>query len=169
MEDKSLDWARDVLQPERTKPLKREVEPVLHMIPHRARDTDASGWTFSLKPRSDIHHIAMQISPVCNGIADIDANTKSDGAIGGMITIVVWHFSLNLRGTPHRPIDAVEHYKQRIAPSVDDPAAMFSDGWVNQRSAECSEPFEGSDIIQTNEAAVANHVGMDDGNELSRT
>ena len=33
-------------------------------------------------------------------------------------------------------------------------------------AAESPQPFERSNIIQANQAAVANHVGMDDGDQL---
>jgi hypothetical protein len=43
---------------------------------------------------------------------------------------------------------------------------MLGDSWVNQSPAESTEPVKCSDIIQSNQAAVANHVGMEDGDQL---
>jgi hypothetical protein len=46
------------------------------------------------------------------------------------------------------------------------PAAVLGDGWVDQSAAESTKPFEGPDIIQLDQPAVTNHVGMDDGDQL---
>ena len=43
---------------------------------------------------------------------------------------------LHLHGTAHRAVDAIEHYQQRIAPGLDDPAAMLLYRWVYQVAAE---------------------------------
>ena len=46
------------------------------------------------------------------------------------------HLPLHLHRTAHCTVHAVEHHKQRIAPRVDDPAAMFVNRWVDQVRAE---------------------------------
>jgi hypothetical protein len=108
------------------------------------------------------------ISAIWNYISEVDAEAKADHPIGGLIAIVGGNLPLHVHGAAHRSINAVEHHEQRITPGVDDPTAMLVDGWVNQSAAEHAEPFEGSYVIQSDKVAVANHVGMDDGNQLPR-
>jgi hypothetical protein len=43
---------------------------------------------------------------------------------------------------------------------------MLGDSWVNQRAAKSVEPFEGSHVIQPYQAAVSDHVCMQDGDQL---
>ena len=85
---------------------------------------------------------------------------------GGWSPSWIGYLLLHLHGTAHRSVDAVEHHEQGIAPGVDDPAAMLLDRWVDQVFAESPQPFERPNIVQADQAAVAHHVGMDDGDQL---
>ena len=102
------------------------------MVPHLSRDTDAAGWTFGLKPCRHIHDITVDISAIWNHIAYIDADAKTDGSIGRLITVVDRHLLLHFGRTAHCSLDAVEHDEQGIASRVDDPAAVLIDRWVDQ-------------------------------------
>ena len=75
------------------------------------------------------------------------------------------HLLLYLHGTTHCPVDAVENDKKRVTSRIDDPTAMLVDGWIDQSGAEGPEPFKRPDIIEPNQAAVTNHVSMDDGDQ----
>ena len=134
----SLNRSSDVLQIERPKFLERQIEPVMHMIAHRSRDADAARRTFGLKSRRHIHHVAVQVSPIGNRVADVDPDAEADGPIRGLVAIVDRNLLLHLHGTAHRSVDAVEHDEQGIAPGLDDPAAMLLDRRVDQVS--CGEP-----------------------------
>ena len=104
--------------------------------------------------------------PSGNHIANVDPDAKSDGPIGRLVTIMVGHLLLHLHGTAHCSIDAVEHDEQGITASLDDPTTMLTYGWIDQRPAESAEPFERPLVVQSDQAAVAHHVGMDDGDQL---
>jgi hypothetical protein len=108
----------------------------------------------------------VQISPVCNRVADVDPDAESDGAVGRLVAITVRHLLLHLYGATHRPINAVEHNQQRIATGLHDPAAVLLDGRIDHVAAERTQAFERSHIIQANQTAVADHVGIDYGDQL---
>jgi hypothetical protein len=69
---------------------------------------------------------------------------------------------LDLHGTAHRSVDAVEDDKKGIAPGVDDPAAILLDRWVDQVVPQSPQPFERPNIVEADQAGIARHVGMDD-------
>ena len=83
-----------------------------------------------------------------------------------LISVVGRNLLLHLDGTAHRPVNAIEHDEQGIAPSLDDFAAMLLDRRVDQVAAQSPQPLESPCIVQPNQAAVANHVGIDDGDQL---
>ena len=85
---------------------------------------------------------------------------------GGCITVVDRNLLLHLDGTAHRPVNAIEHDEQGIAAGLDDPAAMLVNRWVYQVSAQRPQSLESSCVIQPDQAAVAHHVGIDDGDQL---
>ena len=84
-----------------------------------------------------------------------------------LVAIMDRHLLLHLHGTAHRPVDAVEHDQQRVAAGLDDPAAVLLDRRVDQVAPERAQPFERPGIVQPDQAAVADHVGIDDGDQLA--
>ena len=73
---------------------------------------------------------------------------------------------LHLHRAAYCPVDAVEHDEQGIATSLDNPAAMLVYRRVYQVAAQSPQPFERASVVQSNETAIANHVGIDDGDQL---
>ena len=64
---------------------KFETEPVVHMIPHRARDADGARRTFGLEPDRHVHRVAVQVGAVSDRVADVDPDAKADSPIGGWL------------------------------------------------------------------------------------
>ena len=163
---KRLNWPSDVLQIERPKLLEHQIEPAMHMIAHGSRDADTARRTFGLKSRRHIHRVAVQVSPIGNRVAKVDPDAEADGSIWRLISVVDRNLLLHLHGTAHRPVDAVEHDEQGVAAGLDDPAAMLLDRRIDQVSPESPQPLEGSRVVQADQAGVANHVGIDHGDQL---
>ena len=164
---KRLNRPGNVLQVERATLLKCEVQPSVYMIADGARDTDATRRAFGLEPRSDIHRVPVQISPVSDCIANVDADTEADGPIKGLVAVVDGNLLLHLHRTTHGPVYAIEHNQQGIAARLDDPTVMFTYCWVDYPPAKASQPFEGSSVVKPNQAAVASHISVDHGDQLS--
>jgi hypothetical protein len=76
--------------------------------------------------------------------------SKADHPIGGLIGINGGNLLLYVHGATHRSINGVDHHEQRIAPGVDDPAAVLVDRWIDQPAAKSAEPFERANVIQSN-------------------
>ena len=137
------------------------------MITHRSRDADATRRTFSLKSRRHIHRVPVQISPIGNRVANVDPDAEADGSIRRLISVMDRNLLLHLHGAAHRSVDAVEDNQQRIAPGLDDPAAMLVDRRVYQVAAESPQSFESSNVIQPDQTAISDHIGIDHGDQLS--
>ena len=108
----------------------------------------------------------MNICAVWNYIAYVYADAEPDRPIGGLTKIVGGNLVLHLHGTAYGSINAIENHKQRIAPRINNSATIFSNRRVYQHAAENAQPFECSGIVQPNQAAVTNHIGMDDSDQL---
>jgi hypothetical protein len=152
---------------ERPKLLEEEKEAAMHVIAHGAGNAYAARRALGLEPGRHIYPVAMQVGAIGKHVANVDADTKSDGAIGRLIAIVVRHPFLHVDSAAHSPVDAVEHDEQRIASGLNDPAAMLVDRWVDQNTAEGPQPLERSYIIQPNQAAVTDHIGIEHGDQLA--
>ena len=52
--------------------------------------------------------------------------------------------------------------KQGIAACLDDPAAVLADRRIDQTAAQRPQPHQRPGVVQADEAAIADHVGVDD-------
>jgi hypothetical protein len=156
----------NILEGERAEFLKREVEAAVRMVSDDARDTYSAWRALSLKPGRYIHAVAMQVRTISNNIADVYANAKPDGPFGGLIAIIAGHLLLDTDRAAHCPIDAIEHDEQGVTTGLNNPPAMLVDSWADQSAAQPPKSCERSYVIPLNQAAVADHVGIDHGNQL---
>ena len=164
---KCLDPPRDVLEFERTKFVERQIEPVANMIADGSRDTDAARRTCCLKPGRHIHRVTMQIRPIGNHVANVDAHTKPNGAIAWDVAVAYLHLLLHLHGAADRPLDAIEHNEQGVASGLDDHATISIDGRVDNFATQRMQPFDRSYVVQPDEATIADHVRMNDRDQLT--
>jgi hypothetical protein len=74
---------------------------------------------------------------------------------------------LHLHRTTHRSVDAIENDKQGVAAGLNDPATMLINRGINYVGAKPTQPLECPGVIQTNQTAVADHIGVDYGNQPS--
>jgi hypothetical protein len=69
----------------------------------------------------------MEVRSVRNSVAKINPDAEANRSIACPILVIAGNMLLHFRGTADRPINAVEHDQQRVAPGLNDPAAMFFD------------------------------------------
>jgi hypothetical protein len=157
----------DVLQFDWAKGVKRNIGSVADMIAHRLRDADATRRTRSMKPGGHIHDGTIDVSAIRNYIADVDPYAKADGPIGRVPAIIGWYLLLHRHGgATDRAVDAIEHDEEGVASRTNDPTAIFVDCRVDHSATECTEPLKRSYVIQPNQTAVTDHVGIDYGDQL---
>src|SRR5690349_7598805 len=111
----------------------------------------------------------MQVSAIGNRIANVNPDTKPDSSVRRLVAIQVGNLLLDLHGTAYSAIDAVEHDEQRIAASLDDAAAVLLNRRVDQIAAHGTQPRQGSSVVKPDQAAVADHVGIHDRDQLATT
>ena len=109
----------------------------------------------------------MYVSTVGNDIADVDADAKSDRPLGSHLAINDRNLLLHSERTPHGAVDTVEHHEKRVTTGVDNPTAMGSDRRVDDFAAQSAHPIKRSNVVQSDQAAVSDHVGMNHNNQLS--
>ena len=139
----------------------------MHMVAHRARDADTADRTRRLQPGGDVHAVAVQVGAVRDHVADVDADAEADAAVRRLVAVIHRHLLLHLDRAAHRAVDAVERDQQRVAAGLHHPAAVLADRRVDQRAPQRAQAAQRAGIVQADQPAVADHVGVDDGDQLA--
>ena len=101
---------------------------------------------------------------VSHGFVDPDA--EPDGAVGGLLTVVFRNLLLHLHGTAYGSVYAVEYDQQGVAACLYYPAAMLLDRRVYQGAAQRSQTYKCPRVIQSDQSAVTDHVGIERDDQL---
>jgi len=120
-----------------------------------------------LKARSHIYGVAVEVSAVRNCIAKVDSNAEANSSIRRLILVVIWHLSLYLHRTAYRPVYAVKHDEQRVAGGLGNSAAMLFHRRINQGAAQHLKACNRARVVKAYQAAIPDHVNVDDGDQLS--
>ena len=137
------------------------------MIAYRSRDADATRRTLSLKSHRHINSVAMQVRSIGYGVTDVNTNAEANGEIRKLSAVMDRNLLLYLHGALHSAIDAVECDQQGVAPGLHNPAAMLSNRRVDQCVPQGAQAFECSCVVDTDETAVTDHVGVQHSHQLS--
>jgi hypothetical protein len=164
--DKGFYWPGDVLQCQLADRPERQIEPAVHMVAHRARDADAADRARRLQPGRDVHAVAVQVRAVRDHIADVDADAEANAPVRRLVAVIDRDLLLHLDRATHRTVDAVERDQQRVATGLHYSAAVLADCRVDQRAPQSAQAVQGASIVLTDQPAVADHVGIDDGDQL---
>jgi hypothetical protein len=138
----------------------------MHMVSHGSRNTDAARRALGLEPSGDIHSVPVKVGAIGYRVPKIDPNPESDCPIRRLIAIMTWHLLLHLDRATHRAVYAVEHDQQGVPASLDDFAPMLLDPRIDQVPAESTQSFERPLVIEPDQSAVADHIGVQDGDQL---
>jgi len=72
----------------------------------------------------------MQVRTIGNCVANVNPDTEADRSVRRLIGIENWNLLLHLHSAPHCTVDAIEHYQQRVAASLNNPAVVLLDRGV---------------------------------------
>ena len=134
----------------------------MHMVPDRPGHTNAARWALSLESDRHIDRVTVQIGAIRDRIADVDPDPKPNSPVRKLVAIKDRNILLHLDRKAHCPIDTVEYHQQGVAAGLDNSTAVTVEGWIDDLAPEFTQPFERLQVIQADQAAVANHVRVDD-------
>ena len=109
----------------------------------------------------------MQIGSIGYRIPDVEPDAEPDSPVWRMSAVVSRHCLLHRHGTTHRSVDAVEYGKQRVAGCLDDSTAILLDCRIDDFATQHPQPPERSHVIDADQAAVTNHIGIKHDDKLS--
>jgi hypothetical protein len=111
------------------------------------------------KRRGHVDAVTVDIVVVADDIANIDANTELNAALGRHIGITLNHATLDVDGATHGVHDADEFDQHPIAGGLDDPTPVLRNFGINQFLAVGFQLLKGSLFVNTHQPAVTGSVG----------
>jgi hypothetical protein len=84
---------------------KRKSELIAYLVADYPADAYPSWLGQGFEPRRDVDLVTINVAPVPDNVADIDAHAKLDMAIRWHIGVPTRHLALHFHGAPHRVSD----------------------------------------------------------------
>jgi hypothetical protein len=138
----------------------------MHLVTHRTCDANTPYRTLRFQPSGDIYSIAMQVGAVWDRIASVDADAEADAPVRRLVSVIYRDLLLHPDRAAQRTVDTVEHNQQRVAAGLHHRTTVFTNHRINQRAPQRSQAAKRPGVVQANKSAVANHVSVDDSNQL---
>jgi hypothetical protein len=132
-----------------------------------ARDAQAAGFAQSFKPRGNIHTIAIDVVPIDNDVADVDANPEEDALIFRYDRISTDHAALNSDRAGHGINDTRVLDKHAIACRLDDATMVGCNHRIDKGLAVGLERLQRPDFVSTHKTAVTGDIGRDNCRKLA--
>src|SRR5215469_13145915 len=162
-----MDRPRDVLDALLAAVFELGVQPAADLIAHRGGYTDAAGLGERFQARGNIDAVAENIVVFDDHVAEIDADAKLDGTCCGDVRIAPRHSRLDLNGALDRVDHALELDQQPVTRGLNDASAVLGDRGIDQLQAMGLEPRQSAGFVDLHEAAVPDHIGGKNRNQLT--
>jgi hypothetical protein len=88
----------------------------------------------AFQSRRYVHPVPEDVATVEHDISDIDADAQLDPLLLWDLGIALGHAPLDIDSTPRRVYDAGELSEQPVSGVLDNPPAVFSDLWLDERA-----------------------------------
>jgi hypothetical protein len=142
-------------------------ELVTNLVARRTRNANASGLAHCFKAGRDVHSVAKDVIVLYQDVAGIDPNAKDNPAFLFNVCIAIDHPALDVDRTLRRVYDARELDEDAVARRLDDASAVLLDPGINHGATVVIHGREGSFLVGAHQAAVADHIGSENGCEPS--
>jgi hypothetical protein len=109
----------------------------------------------------------VPILAIDDHVAQIHANPRVDAAILGHLLVALGHAALNGNRAFHGIDHAAELGPEPVPCQLEDAPFVFFDLGLEQFRAVRPEPHERIRLILLHEARVADHIGSEDGREMT--
>jgi hypothetical protein len=143
-----------------------ERQLTLDLVVDAAGDVHTTGFGQRLEPGGDIDAIAEQIVALDHDVAEIDADAEFEAPVLGQLGVAAGKLRLDLDRTSHGLDGACELGEHAIAGGTDDAAVVARDPYIHLQPVGV-QGAERAFLVGRHEAAVALHVGTQDGRELT--
>jgi hypothetical protein len=137
-------------------------KPITNLIVSCTGDAHATGFSQTLKPGSNVHTVAVNVTRFYDDIAEIYANPKHDASIFREIGVTVDHPALDLDRAPYGINDTGKLKERTITSILDYPPAMLANLGFDKVPLERVQARMCALLIQLREARKADHVRDDD-------
>ena len=167
VEGEGADRTVDVLQRPRSEIAERQAELVAHLLVHAGRQHDRTRLGQRLQARRDIHGVAEHVVVGVDDVAEMQADAEGLLPVGRLAGIALGHAPLQLDRRAHRLDGAAELGHHAVAHRLDDAAVEAVDHRRHQLGEMRAEIGERLLLVGTHQAAVARHVGEQDGGKAA--
>jgi hypothetical protein len=131
-----------------------------NLIAGRRRDTDATGFGYSLKPSRDVDAIPENVVTLDQDVTEVDPHPVQHTLVLGDILVALGHHSLHSHGALDR-IDYRGKLKQHAVPcGLDKTAPVLCYESVSDR-AVFAQRAGGADLVEAHEPRVTGNVSRD--------
>jgi hypothetical protein len=147
--------------------LEGEIELLAHLVAHDSADADPAGLGQGFEACRDIDAVAVDVAPVPDDVAEIDAHAEPDAALFGHLGLAVGHAALDFHSAPDGIHHALEVRQEAVAGVLDHAATMLGDLRFDQLLKVRFQPLVRPLLVRPHEARIARHVGGEDRGETA--
>src|SRR5262245_49389308 len=138
-----------------------------YLIIDAARNADAARIGQRLKSRRDVYAIAIEVAPLNDDIAQIDADTQQNGALLGQTIIRLSELLLKVEGASNG-LDRTSKFNQNAVPHNLHKTAVVMRYRRRQYVMPARlESGKGARLVQLHETTISDNVGHQDGSKAA--
>ena len=130
------------------------------------RDAHTAWFGDRLQTGGDIHAFPIEVVPLDNDVANIDADPKLHGLCRVTNGIAIADPALEFASAEHRLNRTRELSHDRVSCRAENPSMVIFDDLIDDRSTR-HQGFKGSGLILPHQAGKADYIGGDDRREFS--
>jgi hypothetical protein len=149
----------DILEPGLAQVTDFEVEPGAHLAVRVLRETDRTRLGYPLQSRCGIDAVAHKVAvALLDDIAQMNADTEFDLAIGRHARVAFDHRVLHLDGATHRIDHGTKFDQSAVTRALDDAPVVDRDRRIDQIAAQRAQTGERAVFVGTGQPAEADHI-----------
>jgi hypothetical protein len=137
------------------------------LLAHLDRDVNAARLGQRLQSRGDIDAVAVEIVTVDHDVAEVDADAEHDSAVFRQVGVRGFHAVLEVERAVHGVDSAAERDQHAVAGHLEDAAVMLGHQRLQHLLAPLLQRRQRAGLVLLHEAAVADHVGGENGGKTA--
>src|SRR5665213_3732366 len=155
----------DILQRLLTHVVESEVDLAANLTLRVVGNADRAGLRDPLEASRDIDAVAENVVVIDDDVADMNADPEVDPRWLRHAAILFCHAMLNFDRAADRIDRAGEFDQYAVTGGLDDTPAMFGNGRIDDRFADCLEPGQRAFFAGPHQPAIANDISRQHGSQ----